>query len=857
MNFFRDVTRRRRSSSASSAGEVSPTMGSKLPCDKKQQLSGGKDPHTQQNQSSYMNIGGKHVALSSIGATATLRRVFLPRSRTTGFQQSNSFAEERNRESKIKNQSKNPIGDKDCQNNIPAGGNGIFQNFESSGRSFPTKSYRSESLGRNVNKRKRSSTVPNFQDDNAIHNMHSNDQEENVNDSLSRPSSNRRPFSTFFQTNQNDISDSVLQLSETHTAYNAQVATISRSSKNSNDQSTLNEQSSSMYASTDVTNPQKFLHVNEENGSNMSNMESGREVYQGNNAKHAMTFGAQKAGGINLRRGRNNLRPLSADVSLLTSEGRKIGKQDKSIEKEDSKSSVPYHNPMYRKVDSGNEDRSSIRISSINVNKRQSNTILSTSNSEFFRVIQEGTRDMNELRDHSLESLLDSEDQTYLAPSSISGKMTASNTQNSISTLNSLDYVIDDEDTYFNDGRVINKSATSTSISTITESVTEETLENINPQTKDMQRPQSTFGSLQMKVQELKAQLDVLKITGAETSSQCLQKALDRVVTSNNIQQVQKSNYSRTAPPTTLPPPPPIDNLRSKNQSLQHPNTPAQGFEHMLPPNIINNQVVATDSSNTDCSTLNSSSFPSSERNSNDILFPLLASNDLFSLSNPSSTGSGSSDASMSAGNTPQEHIQLLQFQHALLLQQQCLNNTSSGPDTTDSLSPPTSPLLGKRKSGSNKNQALGSKNLNLLPGNSLITVPIRLPLSVASNAPYGYNGSLSSSSPSTLSPCSSNSTLPPTIPQSASSNQVNQQQPATTNHVHQSTNRPQGLKLPQSQSLNVFPSASLIPYQPPQSSTPSEHIDKVFFFFDVITTQDKIAKVRRWCCLNYKENIK
>ena len=138
-----------------------------------------------------------------------------------------------------------------------------------------------------------------------------------------------------------------------------------------------------------------------------------------------------------------------------------------------------------------------------------------------------------------------------------------------------------------------------------------------------MQRPQSTFGSLQMKVQELKAQLDVLKITGAETSSQCLQKALDRVVTSNNIQQVQKSNYSRTAPPTTLPPPPPIDNLRSKNQSLQHPNTPAQGFEHMLPPNIINNQVAATDSSNTDCSTLNSSSFPSSERNSNDILFPL------------------------------------------------------------------------------------------------------------------------------------------------------------------------------------------------------------------------------------------
>ena len=92
MNFFRDVTRRRRSSSASSAGEMSPTMGTKLPCDKKQQFTRGKDA---QAQSSYMSIGGKHVALSSIGATATLRRVFLPRSRTTGFQQSNNFTEEK------------------------------------------------------------------------------------------------------------------------------------------------------------------------------------------------------------------------------------------------------------------------------------------------------------------------------------------------------------------------------------------------------------------------------------------------------------------------------------------------------------------------------------------------------------------------------------------------------------------------------------------------------------------------------------------------------------------------------------------------------------------------------------------
>ena len=60
MNFFRDVTRRRRSSSASSTGDTSPTMGTKLPCDRKQSFT-NKDPHPP-NSSSYMNIGGKHVS---------------------------------------------------------------------------------------------------------------------------------------------------------------------------------------------------------------------------------------------------------------------------------------------------------------------------------------------------------------------------------------------------------------------------------------------------------------------------------------------------------------------------------------------------------------------------------------------------------------------------------------------------------------------------------------------------------------------------------------------------------------------------------------------------------------------------
>ena len=78
MNFFRDVTRRRRSSSASSAGDTSPTISRKPPtCDNRKQQFTNKDTG-QPNQSSYMSIGGKQVAFSSIGATATLRRVFLP-----------------------------------------------------------------------------------------------------------------------------------------------------------------------------------------------------------------------------------------------------------------------------------------------------------------------------------------------------------------------------------------------------------------------------------------------------------------------------------------------------------------------------------------------------------------------------------------------------------------------------------------------------------------------------------------------------------------------------------------------------------------------------------------------------------
>ena len=786
MNFFRDVTRRRRSSSASSVGELSPTMVSKAEaCNRKQHNE--RKQSIPSTQSSYMGFSGKHVSLSSMGATATLRRVFLPRSRTTGFNSNNSTDNTINEDKDSRNFKPSTNVNKEYANCTSFNNsNEKLINYKSEQLQKSRnqcKSYRTESLGRNIAKKRRSSTVPNFQDNNINPNAPFDEKEEAMSRLAIRSNNTEKPsFSTFFQTQTND--SPVLQSITENT--NANQTTTPRTSN-------------------DVEKERK--------------METSGNV----NYKHMMIFGTQ-AGGINTRRGRSNLRPLSADVSLLTSEGRKIGKRNQSLENEcdtSAKGRLIISNSMFRQMGSanaGHEDTNPI-YAEINVNKRQSNTVLSTSNSEFFRVSQRGAKnDIShpnsvESRDHSLESLLDSEDRTYLAPSSISGKMTTSNTQNSISTLNS-DYVFEDDDI---SGDMNKKPA-------------KESLHS---------RPQSTFGSLHMKVQEIKAQLDVLKISGAETSSQCFQKALERVVTTSSYNEIQQKNDScRAAPPTTLLPPPPIDPLRSKEQSLQHPNTPAQGYEHMLPPNLINNR--SKDNSNPNYTVANTIALSSKENNSNELFFPLITPNDLLSLSNPSSTGSGSSDASMSTAS--KEHLQLLQVQQSLLLQQQHGNNTSSSQDTVDSLSPPTSPFHGKKKID---NQMSGRGNLNLPPGHSVITVPIRLPLSVAINTPYGYNGSLSSSSPSTLSPCSSNSTLPPTIPQSASSNQVNQGQHAMNNtHLHQSTNRPQGLKLPQSQSLNVFPSSSLM-YQQQHQITPSENIDKLFFFFDVITTQEKIAKVR------------
>ncbi len=96
--------------------------------------------------------------------------------------------------------------------------------------------------------------------------------------------------------------------------------------------------------------------------------------------------------------------------------------------------------------------------------------------------------------------------------------------------------------------------------------------------------------------------------------------------------------------------------------------------------------------------------------------------------------------------------------------------------------------------------------------------------------------GANESSSPSTLSPCSSNS-----LPSAASAASGAPGPP-----------RPQVLRLPQSHSFNSFGQlgAAKAELGPPGSYTPSagpsSQRERLVFFFDIINTQEKIAKVRR-----------
>ena len=158
-------------------------------------------------------------------------------------------------------------------------------------------------------------------------------------------------------------------------------------------------------------------------------------------------------------------------------------------------------------------------------------------------------------------------------------------------------------------------------------------------------------------------------------------------------------------------------------------------------------------------------------------------------------------------------------------------SSTSSGHggDTADSASPlssspnRTSPFTTTTTASTNSSAASTTNNNN---NNSRL--PPFLPLMTSSNTGQillsGGGGSSSrSGSPSTLSPASSNS-LP-------------------------SVSRPQNLKLPQSHSLNAFPKAATSAIGgaaavSEASSAQPDDLNRLIFFFDVMSTQEKIAKV-------------
>ena len=327
--------------------------------------------------------------------------------------------------------------------------------------------------------------------------------------------------------------------------------------------------------------------------------------------------------------------------------------------------------------------------------------------------------------DNSLESLLDEE-------SSKCASMTTSNTENSISTLNSADYLMDEDDM---------------------DQTTTPTPEQINNQ--ESKAKKTNFGTLQMKVQEIRAQLDVLS----------------------------DKRTTRHPPPTTLPPPPPLPDPRAGK--IQHPNTPAQGYEHMLPPNLVNNE----DKNDNVASYLSSALFHS-KNDSSEVFFPLFPTTTYSDIFN-----------TQPATNPHKE--QLLQLQQSLL------QRSNAGHDTAESSASPVS-----SSSPSHNNR-----------GSTFVAVPFRLPLSVAAH--IGNNGGSLSTSPSTLSPCSSNS-LPSSsnLPHSSSSQQLYQ--------FPQANQRPS--RLPMSHSVHAFG----------HQQSQAENMDKLFFFFDVIMTQEKIAKVKR-----------
>ena len=152
-----------------------------------------------------------------------------------------------------------------------------------------------------------------------------------------------------------------------------------------------------------------------------------------------------------------------------------------------------------------------------------------------------------------------------------------------------------------------------------------------------------------------------------------------------------------------------------------------------------------------------------------------------------------------------------------------------------------------KRKEKDNREQLLRLQQSLLLQSNplpaaptsedspmsspSFVAVPFRLPLSVAAHMGGGscHNNDSLSTSPSTLSPCSSSNATTSSsnaFPHSASTQQLY--------HLRNDNSSSRQHKIPSSKSVHAFP----------PSSKSNKTSDKLFFFFDVIMTQEKIAKV-------------
>ncbi len=283
--------------------------------------------------------------------------------------------------------------------------------------------------------------------------------------------------------------------------------------------------------------------------------------------------------------------------------------------------------------------------------------------------------------------------------------------------------------------------------------------------------PKSAFGTLQLKVAEIRAQLDVLKSNEPSTIS--FQKAF-KGGGGGGANSFKGGGGAKTP---TRP--------HEGGGAIMHPNTPAQGFEHMTPPNL------KTSASTTSFYPL----FPSGNHNLNHLI------SHAPNASERGGASVGGRDFHSPAGSS----------------------NSQCDTTTTDSVSPLSSSPHRTCSSPYGKKLAKPVK-LSL----AVTCTPNLNNMQVNSSAQQPNANSVSSSSPSTLSPASSNS-----LPSSA--------------------NRPAMLRLSQSLSMTNFNSSAGQQFPPMMTSSMTSadlgdeaaQLERLFLFFDVLSTQEKIAKVQ------------